>query len=111
LYAAVFWFGLHVYLVQLLLHIAQPRFFDVYRRAAFIALGHPGYTLLILVGSLVVGSVSLVFLPAFVLIGPAYLAVLQAHAFREIRRRHGDLVAEVEEELPRLCACRKSGGC
>src|SRR5207237_8317235 len=43
LYATAFWLSLHVYLVPLVVHVPEPRLVDVYRRAAFIALGHPGY--------------------------------------------------------------------
>jgi uncharacterized membrane protein YesL len=102
LYGALFWFSLHIYLVPLLVHVAEPRLFDVYRRAALIALGHPIFTLLLLLEITVIGTLCLVFVPAYALIGPAYLAMIQAHAFREIRRRHGDLVEEVVEENIRL---------
>jgi hypothetical protein len=39
-----------------------------------------------------------VFLPVYVLVGTAFVSLVQAHAFREIRRRHGDLVVEVEAD-------------
>jgi uncharacterized membrane protein YesL len=99
LYGALFWFSMHVYLSPLLVHVAEPKILDIYRRAALIALGHPIFTVLILFGILILGSLSLIFLPAYALVGPAYLAMIQAHAFREIRRRHGDLVPEPDEEL------------
>jgi uncharacterized membrane protein YesL len=97
LYGALFWFSMHVYLVPLLVHVAEPRILDIYRRAALIAIGHPIFTLLVLFELLIIGSLALIFLPAYVLVGPAYLAMIQAHAFREIRRRHGDIVAEPDE--------------
>ena len=102
LYGALFWFSLHIYLVPLLVHVAEPKLFDVYRRAALIALGHPLFTLVVLIEITILGTLCLVFIPAYVLIGPAYLSMIQAHAFREIRRRHGDLVEEVVEENIRL---------
>jgi hypothetical protein len=102
LYATLFWLSLHIYLVPLLLHVTEPRLFDVYRRAAFVALGHAGYTFALLVAVLVLGMLSVVFLPVYVLVADAYISLVQAHAFREIRRRHGDLVPEAEEEISRL---------
>src|SRR5262249_50745793 len=68
LYGTLFWLSMHVYLVPLMLHIAEPRLFDLYRRAALIALGHPLYTLLLLVIVLVLGFLSVVFLPSYVLV-------------------------------------------
>ena len=89
-------------MVPLLLHIAEPRIFDVYRRAAFVALGHAGYTIVLLIAILLIGALSVVFLPVYVLVAGAYISLIQAHALREIRRRHGDLVAEADEEVSRL---------
>ena len=104
LYGALFWLGMHVYFVPLLLHVAEPRPFDLYRRAALIALGHPLYTVLVLLLVLALGLISVVFLPAYVLIAGAYVAMVQAHALREIRRRHGDLAleADVDDEVMKL---------
>ena len=102
LYATLFWLALHIYVVPLLLHVSEPRVFDVYRRAAFVTLGHAGYTTILLVMVLVIGAVSVVFLPVYVLVAEAYISMVQAHALREIRRRHGDLVTESEEEVSRL---------
>jgi len=83
LYGALFWFSLHIYLVPLLVHVAEPKLFDVYRRAALIALGHPLFTLVVLIEITILGTLCLVFIPAYVLIGPAYLSMIQAHAFRD----------------------------
>ena len=94
LYATLFWLSLHLYFVPLMVHVAEPRAFDLYRRAAFISLGHAPYTVLLLVVLLAVSFVAVVFLPVYVLVGPAYVSLVQAHALREIRRRHGDLVVE-----------------
>jgi uncharacterized membrane protein YesL len=104
LYGAAFWLMMHVYLMPLLVHISEPRLLDLYRRSALIALGHPLYALLILVFVLPIGMLSIVFLPAYLLVGGAYVAMVQAHAFREIRRRHGDLAleSETEEEISKL---------
>lgn len=102
LYALVFWLGLHLYLVPLAVHVAEPRLVDLYKRAAFIALGHAGYTLLLLVPLLVVSVAAVAFLPVYLLVAPAYVSLAQAHALREIRRRHGDLPAEPDEEVGRL---------
>jgi uncharacterized membrane protein YesL len=99
LYAALFWFSMHVYVPQLLAHVAEPRVLDIYRRAALIALGHPVFTVLVLVEILILGTLALIFLPAYLLVGPAYLSMIEAHAFREIRRRHGDLEPEPEDEV------------
>ena len=97
LYGLLFWLSVHLYLVPLVVHVAEPRLVDLYRRAAFVALGHPGYTMVLLSGVLVLGFVTVVFLPAYVLVGPAFTSLAQAHALREIRRRHGDLLPESEE--------------
>jgi hypothetical protein len=102
LYASLFWLSLHLYLVPLLVHVAEPRVFDLYRRSAFIAVGHAGYTLVLLVLLLIIATAAVVFLPVYVLVGPAFVSLAQAHALREIRRRHGDLTIEPEEEVSRL---------
>jgi uncharacterized membrane protein YesL len=101
LYAVIVWLSLHIYLLPLVVHVGEPRLFDVYRRATFIALGHAIYTLLLLVLLLIICFASVVFLPVYLLVTPALVSLAQAHALREIRRRHGDLV-EVEEEVSRL---------
>jgi hypothetical protein len=92
----------HVYLVPLLVHRAEPRLLDVFRRAAFVALGHAGYTLVLLVLLLAVAFAAVVFLPVYVLVAQAFVSLAQAHALREIRRRHGELLAEPDEEVSRL---------
>jgi uncharacterized membrane protein YesL len=102
LYATLFWLSLHIYLSPLLVHVAEPRLLDVYRRAAFVALGHPGYSLLLLLLLLALSFASVVFLPVYVLAAGAFINLAQAHALREIRRRHGDLVVEPDEEVGRL---------
>jgi uncharacterized membrane protein YesL len=102
LYAVLFWLSLHVYLVPLMLHIAEPRLFDLYRRATFIALGYIGYTLVLLIIMLLVALLAVVFLPVYVLVGVSFLSLVQAQALREIRRRHGDLVEVADEEVSRL---------
>jgi uncharacterized membrane protein YesL len=103
LYGAFFWLSLHIYLVPLMVHVAEPRLIDLYRRAAFVALGHPAYTFVLLVALLVVGFLSVVFVPVYALLGTAFISLVQAHALREIRRRHGDLLSEEpEEEVIRL---------
>jgi uncharacterized membrane protein YesL len=102
LYAAISWLSMHTYLIPLMVHVAEPRLFDLYRRSAFIALGHALYTLVLLLLLLIVAFASVVFLPVYVLVAPAFISLVQAHALREIRRRHGDLVAETEEEVSRL---------
>jgi hypothetical protein len=102
LYATVLWLSLHIYLLPLMVHLEEPRLFDLYRRSAFVALGHAGYTLLLLLLVLVVGFASVVFLPVYILVAQAFISLVQAYALREIRRRHGDLVVEPEEEVGRL---------
>jgi hypothetical protein len=102
LYAGLFWLSLHVYLVPLLLHVAEPRLLDLYRRAAFISVGHGFYSLVLLVLLLAIAIVSVVFFPVYVLVAPAFISLAQACALREIRRRHGDLPVETEEEVSRL---------
>jgi len=102
LYGTLFWLSLHIYLAPLLVHVSEPRLLNLYRRAAFIALGHPGYSMLLLLVILAVSLLAVVFLPAYVLIGAAFISLVQAHALREIRRRHGDLVVEPDEEVYRL---------
>jgi uncharacterized membrane protein YesL len=98
LYALFFWLGMHVYLVPLIHHVQQPRLLDLYRRAALITLGHPGQTLLLALVLLVVALVSIAFLPVYVLAAAAYVSLVQAHAFREVRLRHGDLVVSSSDQ-------------
>src|SRR5258708_29793652 len=97
LYGTLFWLSLHIYLAPLLVHVAEPRLPNLYKRAAFIALGHPGYSMLLLLLMLAISFIAVVFLPAYVLICAAFISLVQAHALREIRRRHGDLDVEPEE--------------
>lgn len=102
LYATLFWLSLHIYFVPLVVHLAEPHLFDLYRRSAFIALGHAPYTLVLLVPLLAVSFAAAVFSPVYVLVAPAFVSLAQAHALREIRRRHGDLPLDTEEEVTRL---------
>ena len=99
LYGLWFWFGMHVYLVPLLHHLQEPRLLDLYRRAALITLGQAVPTLLLVLLILLFGAVTIVFLPAYALVAAAFVALAQAHAFREVRRRLGDLsVADADQE-------------
>jgi hypothetical protein len=50
---------------------------------------------------LIVGFASVVFLPVYVLVTGVFVSLVQAHALREIRRRHGDVLDEPEEEVSR----------
>jgi uncharacterized membrane protein YesL len=102
LYGALFWLSLHIHLVPLMVHVVEPRVLNLYKRAAFITLGHFGYTFLLMIALLILGFIAVVFLPLYVLAGGAYISMVQAHALREVRRRHGDLVVEPEEEVSRL---------
>ena len=102
LYATVFWLSLHIFFVPLMVHVSEPHAWDLYRRAAFISIGHPVYTVLLLVALLIITFAAVVFLPVYILMAPAFVSLVQAHALREIRRRHGDLTVEPEEEVSRL---------
>jgi uncharacterized membrane protein YesL len=102
LYGTLFWLSVHIYFVPLLVHIAEPRVLNLYRRAAFVALGHPAYTIVLLVLLLTIAFASVIFVPVYALLTSSLISLVQAHALREIRRRHGDLVEEVEEEVSRL---------
>jgi uncharacterized membrane protein YesL len=102
LYGTLFWLSLHIYFVPLLVHVEQPRLVNLYRRSAFVALGHPGYTIVLLIALLAISLLSVVFVPVYVLLAGSLVSLIQAHALREIRRRHGDLPVEVEEEVGRL---------
>src|SRR5436190_1838222 len=72
------------------------------RCAALIAMGHPGYTFILLLLLLAVSFACVVFLPVYVLVGLVFVSLVQTHALREIRRRHGDLVSQPDEEVGRL---------
>jgi hypothetical protein len=101
-YATIVWIALHIYVTPLAVYVAEPHVLDLYRRAAFISLGHAWYTLVLLVALLIVTAVAVVFLPVYVLLAQSYVSMVQAHALREIRRRHGDLAVEPEDEASRL---------
>src|SRR5262249_11684723 len=94
LYATLFWLGMHIYLVPLLVHVADPRVRHLSGRVAFVSLGHAGYTFMLLVLLLLITFATVVFLPLYVLLAQALVSLAQASALREIRRRHGDLAAE-----------------
>ena len=57
---------------------------------------------MLLLALLAISLVSVIFVPVYVLLGGSLISLVQAHALREIRRRHGDLPVEVEEEVSRL---------
>jgi uncharacterized membrane protein YesL len=98
LYGLWFWLGMHLYVVPLMHHVQQPRVLDIYRRAALITLGHAVPSLFLVLVLVVLGVLSILFLPAYVLVGAAYVALVQAHALREVRRHHGDLAVEPDAE-------------
>jgi len=97
LYGLAFWLGMQLYLVPLLLHIPAARLLDLYRRAALITLGHPLYTLVLLVGVVLVSVASILLVPLYALVAGGFVALVQAHAFRAIRRAHGEIVDEETE--------------
>jgi hypothetical protein len=100
LYGTLFWLSVHVYLTPLLLHRPAARLGDLYRRAALIALGHPLASLLLVLALLLLGLASALVLPVYLLVAGAYVALVQAHAFRAVRRLHGDVPADEEEAEP-----------
>jgi uncharacterized membrane protein YesL len=102
LYGTLFWLSVHIYLVPLMVHVSEPRVLNLYRRAAFVALGHPVYTIVLLILVLAIMFASVVFVPVYVLLASSLLSLVQAHALREIRRRHDDLPDEVVDEVIRL---------
>jgi uncharacterized membrane protein YesL len=102
MYGTLFWLSLHIFLVPLMVHVEQPRLLNLYKRAAFITLGHFGYTVILLIPLLLVSFVSLLFLPVYILVTGGFVSLVQAHALREIRLRHGDLKPEQEEEAGSL---------
>lgn len=102
LYGAAFWLSMHLYLGPLTVHVSEPRLFDLYKRAAFITLGHFGYTFVLLLALLALGFVTVLFLPIYVLVGGAFFSLVQVHALRCIRRMHGELLLEPEDEATRL---------
>lgn len=91
LYLLLFWLGMQLYLVPLSLRLSPPRIVDLYRRAALLTLGHAPYTLVLTAIIGLVGLLSVAFFPLYPLLGGAFVALVQAYAFRELRRRHGDL--------------------
>src|SRR6266481_1804379 len=66
LYGTLFWLSLHIYLAPLLVHVAEPSLPNLYKRAAFIALRHSSYSMLLLLVMLVVSFIAVIFLPAYV---------------------------------------------
>jgi hypothetical protein len=101
LYGLWFWLGMHIYLVPLVHHVHQPRVLDLYRRAGLITLGHAVPTLLLTLVVLALGLLSILFLPVYLLVAAAFVSLTQAHALREVRRHHGDLVVEPDGEAGR----------
>jgi uncharacterized membrane protein YesL len=97
LYLLLFWLGMQLYLVPLLLHLGEVRLIDLYRRAALITLGHPISTLVLVIAVVVVGVVSVLLLPAYLLLAGSFVGLVQAHALRAIRRKHGELPDEETE--------------
>jgi uncharacterized membrane protein YesL len=94
LYALLFWLGMQLYLVPLLLHLEEPRLLDVYRRAALITLGHPFASLFLVIVVALAAVAGVLLIPVYLLVAGSFAALVQAHAFREIRRRHGELPDE-----------------
>ena len=73
---------------------------ELTRHAEAVAIGPKVFDLLLML--LVVGFVSVVFLPVYVLVAGVFVSLVQAHALREIRRRHGDVLEEPVDEGGRL---------
>ena len=94
LYALLFWLGMQLYLVPLLLHLPDARLLDVYRRAALITLGHPISTLVLVIAVVIVGILCVILLPAYFLVAGSLVGLISAHAFRAIRRKLGELPDE-----------------
>ena len=97
LYALVFWLALQLYLVPLLLQLPSASLRDLYRRAALLTLGHLPFSLALALALLVLAALSLLALPAFVLLIGSYTALTQARAFRLLRIRHGPLAGSGRE--------------
>lgn len=93
-YTLLFWLALQIYVAPLLAHVTRPRLLDLYRRAALLTIAHPVFTLLLALLTMTVGFLGALFLPVGLLLGGAYVALLQAHALRALRIRLGDLTVE-----------------
>ncbi len=100
LYGLLFWLAMQLYVVPLLLRLPGASLRDVYWRAAVLTLGHPLFSITLALALLVLAALSLLALPAFVLLAGSFAALAQAQAFRLLRQRHGDLPESEREGTP-----------
>ncbi len=97
IYAFLFWLGMQVWIVPLAYRISRPRAFDLYRRSAMLTLGHMPFTFALVLVILAFAAASAILLPLYVLAVGSFVALVQAFAFRDLRRRHGELEDEDAE--------------
>jgi uncharacterized membrane protein YesL len=82
LLAILFWLMLQFYAWPLLIEMDKPDLRVAFRNAAIMMLRHPGFTLMVGLGGLLVMILSTVFLGAWFLIGGAFLAAISVAAVR-----------------------------
>ncbi len=94
IYALLFWLGMQFWVVPLALHLDRPRVFDIYRRAALLTLGNMPFTFILVIGIFLLDAASVALVPLYLTAIGAFAALVEAFAFRALRRRHGDLPDE-----------------
>ncbi|MDP8923222.1 MAG: hypothetical protein M3O34_10155 [Chloroflexota bacterium] len=67
---------------------ATPSLLDLYKRAAILALAHPVFSLVLLLGTLLAMILSAVALPIYPLVAMAYVALVGSLGFRQLRQRY-----------------------
>jgi len=106
LYAILYWMTLQTYLIPLLLTSeadgedrgpAVAPLPALYRRAAILALANPVFSLVLLLGTVVVMVLSAIAVPVYPLVGMGYVALVGARALLHLRRKY--LPEEAAEDV------------
>jgi hypothetical protein len=108
LYGAIFWVTLHTYLIPV--HYAAlrdpeqaaagpPPIRTLYRRAAILSLANPIFSLVLLLGTVLVVVISSLALPVYPLIAMAYVALIGSRALKDLRDKYFPPEPDDSQEL------------
>jgi hypothetical protein len=90
-WVAVVWVAINQLVAPLSLHLRGVGLLGIYRRAALLIASYPLFWLVQVAAAIVVAVLCTAVLPLYLLAGGAYVALVQAHAFRAHRIAAGDV--------------------
>jgi uncharacterized membrane protein YesL len=97
LYGLVFWLCLQQYLFPLLVYSSDKRLWRLYQKATYLTLGHPLFSLVLLVVAVLFVLLSTLALPLFPLGSMAFMALLGTRALGALREHYGEKRREPSE--------------